>query len=94
MIADHFHISKVSLEASLEKYENVLFIGNHLTLLLHSLLLNSQLLDPIGDLVSDPSEATSDFLVVLQHKQILVDSLKKVLSKLFDFLSIDDVAFE
>lgn len=94
VIADYLYVSEIGLEAAFEEDEDVFLVGNHLALLLHPLLLDSQLLDPVGDLVSDSGEAAPDFLVVLQHQQVLVDRLEKVLPELLDFLSIDDVAFE
>lgn len=88
MIAHYLHIGEVGLEGTLQEDEYILFVINLLTLLLDLLLLNGELLDPIGNLIPNSREIFADLLVILQHHNVLVDSLEEAFPELLDLLSV------
>jgi hypothetical protein len=88
VVADHLDVGEVGLEGALEEDEDVLLVSDLLALLLDLLLLDGELLDPVGDLVPDPREVLADLLVVLQHHDVLVDRLEEALPELLDLLRV------
>lgn len=94
VVTDYLHIGQVGLEATFQKYKDVLLICYLLALLFDPLLLYCQFFDPIGDLVSNSSEVSAYLFIILQDLEVLSDGLEEGLSKLTDFVSINDTAFE
>lgn len=94
VVTNYLHIRQVGLEATFQKNQDVLFICYLFALLLNPLLLHRQLFDPIGDLVSNLREVSTYLFIILQDLEVLSDGLKEGLSKLADFIGINDAALE
>jgi hypothetical protein len=88
VIADYLDIGEVGLEGALQEDEDVLFIVDLFALLLDLLLLDSQLFNSVSSLISNSREVLPDFLVILQHHDVLVYGLEEALPELLDLLSV------
>ena len=91
MFAELLYLSQVCPKAALHEGQNFVFVTNGPAFIFYILLLEPEFLDSVQYLIAYPGKASSNFLISLQDHDILIDGFEEVFSKLFDFISVDDI---